>query len=199
MRKGGAKAANPATNSPASISTELPRCGVSPQPHRSGSGAPADHGVPELRGRLGGVDTGGSCVRIVGRPAGIAGGCEVDPVAHVTGDAHDLVGCVGAGRATRRFTTVHGPRSGTAMGRPCAAAMAASMGLIASPSRGVVAWRRSTPGGAGVIVISRKRTGLQSHDSSIGYAIALGQSGLACVVLNNVLDLTLCSDGSSTQ
>jgi len=109
VRKGGAKAANPATNSPASISTELPRCGVSPQPHRSGSAAPADHGVPELRGRLGGVDTGGSCVRIVGRPAGIAGGCEVDPVAHVTGDAHDLVGCVGAGRATRRFTTVHGP------------------------------------------------------------------------------------------
>jgi len=49
--------------------------------------------------------------------------------------------------------------------------------------------------GAGVIVISRKRTGLQSHDSSIGCAIALGQSGLACVVL----DLTLCSTGSSTQ
>jgi len=117
VRKGGAKAANPATNSPASISTELPRCGVSPQPHRSGSAAPADHGVPELRGWLGGVDTGGSCVRIVGRPAGIAGGCEVDPVAHVTGDAHDLVGCVGAGRATRRFTTVHGPVPDTAMRR----------------------------------------------------------------------------------
>ena len=50
-----------------------------------------------------------------------------------------------------------------------------------------------------MIVISRKRTGLQSHDSSIGCAIALGQSGLACVVLGNVLDLTLCSDGSSTQ
>jgi hypothetical protein len=44
-----------------------------------------------------------------------------------------------------------------------------------------------------------KRTGLQSHDSSIGCAIALGQSGLACVVLGNVLDLTLCSAGSSTQ
>ena len=40
--------------------------------------------------------------------------------------------------------------------------------------------------GAGVIVISRKRTGLQSHDSSIGCAIALGQSGLACVVLGDV-------------
>jgi hypothetical protein len=79
------------------------------------------------------------------------------------------------------------------------AAMAASMGLVASPSRGVVAWRRSTPGGAGVIVISRKRTGLQSHDSSIGCAIALGQSGLACVVLGNVLDLTCCRAGSSTQ
>jgi len=50
-----------------------------------------------------------------------------------------------------------------------------------------------------VIVISRKRTGLQSHDSSIGCAIALGQSGLACMVLGNVLDLTLCSAGSSTQ
>ena len=46
-----------------------------------------------------------------------------------------------------------------------------------------------------MIVISRKRTGLQSHHSSIGCAIALGQSGLACVVL----DLTLCSTGSSTQ
>ena len=79
------------------------------------------------------------------------------------------------------------------------AAMAASMGLVASPSRGVVAWRRSTPGGAGVIVISRKRTGLQSHDSSIGCAIALGQCGLACVVLGNVLDLTLCRAGSSAQ
>ena len=66
--------------------------------------------IRQLRGRLGGVDTVGSCVRIVGCPAGIAGGCEVDPVGtHVTGDAHDLVGCVGAGRATRRFTTVHGP------------------------------------------------------------------------------------------
>ena len=65
--------------------------------------------------------------------------------------------------------------------------------------QGVVAWRRSMPGGAGVIVISRKRTGLQSHDSSIGCAIALGQSELACVVLGNVLDLTLCSAGSSTQ
>jgi hypothetical protein len=31
-----------------------------------------------------------------------------------------------------------------------------------------------------------KRTGLQSHDSSIGCAIALGQSGLACVVLGDV-------------
>ena len=69
---------------------------------------------------------------------------------------------------------------------PTASAMVASMGLVASPSRGVVAWRRSMPGGAGVIVISRKRTGLQSHDSSIGCAIALGQSGLACVVLGNV-------------
>ena len=37
-----------------------------------------------------------------------------------------------------------------------------------------------------MIVISRKRTGLQSHDSSIGCAIALGQSGLACVVLGDV-------------
>ena len=69
---------------------------------------------------------------------------------------------------------------------PTASAMVASTGLVASPSRGVVAWRRSMPGGAGVIVISRKRTGLQSHDSSIGCAIALGQSGLACVVLGNV-------------
>jgi hypothetical protein len=50
-----------------------------------------------------------------------------------------------------------------------------------------------------VIVISRRRTGLQSHHSSIGCAIGLGQSALACVVLGNVLDLTLCSAGSSTQ
>jgi len=164
---------------------------VSPQPHRSGSAAPADHGVPELRGRLGGVDTGGSCVRIVGRPAGIAGGCEVDPVgAHVTGDAHDLRW----GRPSH--PPVHDgsrPRSGHS--HATASAVVASMGLVASPSRGVVAWRRSMPGGAGVIAISRKRTGLQSHHSSIGCAIALGPSGLACVVL----DLTLCSTGSSTQ
>jgi hypothetical protein len=192
VRKGGAKAANPATNSPASVSTELPRCGVSPQPHRSGSAAPADHGVPELRGRLGGVDTGGSCVRIVGRPAGIAGGCEVDPVAHVTGRARP--GWLRWGRPSH--PSVHDgsrPRSGHS--HATASAMVASMGLVASPSRGVIAWRRSMPGGAGVIVISRKRTGLQSHHSSIGCAIALGQSGLACVVL----DLTLCSTGSSTQ
>ena len=89
------------------------------------------------------------------------------------------------------------PRSGHS--HATASAMVASMGLVASPSRGVVAWRRSMPGGAGVIVISRKRTGLQSHHSSIGCAIALGQSGLACVVLGNVLDLTLCSAGSSTR
>jgi hypothetical protein len=41
------------------------------------------------------------------------------------------------------------------------------------------------------MVISRRRTGLQSHHSSIGCAIALGQSGLACAVLGNVLDHAL--------
>ena len=97
-------------------------------------------------------------------------------------------------------TAVHdGSRHRSGHSHATASATVASMGLVASPSRGVVAWRRSMPGGAGVIVISRKRTGLQSHHSSIGCAIALGQSGLACVVLGNVLDLTLCSAGSSTQ
>ena len=160
--------------------------GGSPQPRRSGSAAPADHGVPELRGRLGGVDTGGSCVRIVGRPAGIAGGCEVDPVgAHCHG-GRARPGWLRWGRPSH--PSVHDgsrPRSGHS--HATASAMVASMGLVASPSRGVVAWRRSMPGGAGVIVISRKRTGLQSHDSSIGCAIALGRSGLACVVLGSVL------------
>src|SRR6476646_10442035 len=102
--------------------------------------------------------------------------------------------------ATATATAVHdGSRHRSGHSHATASATVASMGLVASPSRGVVAWRRSMPGGAGVTVISRKRTGLQAHDSSIGCAIALGQSGLACVVLGNVLDLTLCSAGSSTQ
>ena len=84
------------------------------------------------------------------------------------------------GVLSRRVRGVPGRSAGVGVAA-IAAAMAASMGLVASPSRGVVAWRRSTPGGAGVIVISRRRTGLQSHHSSIGCAIALGQSGLACV------------------
>jgi hypothetical protein len=102
------------------------------------------------------------------------------------------------GVLSRRVRRVPGRSAGVGVAA-IAAAMAASMGLVASPSRGVVAWHRSTPRGAGVIVISRRRTGLQSRHSSIGCAIALGQSGLACVVLGNVLDLTLCSAGSSTQ
>src|SRR6478735_5930656 len=88
--------------------------------------------------------------------------------------------------ATATATAVHdGSRHRSGHSHATASATVASMGLVASPSRGVVAWRRSMPGGAGVIVISRKRTGPQSHDSSIGCAIALGQSGLACVVLGN--------------
>src|SRR6478672_2060507 len=92
--------------------------------------------------------------------------------------------------ATATATAVHdGSRHRSGHSHATASATVASMGLVAS--------RRSMPGGAGVIVISRKRTGPQSHDSSIGCAIALGQSGLACVVLGNGLDLTLCSAGSS--
>ena len=106
---------------------------------------------------------------------------------------------VGAAGDGQESAVVDGSRPRSGPSHATASAMVASMGLVASPSRGVVAWRRSMPGGAGVIVISRKRTGLQSHDSSIGCAIALGQSGLACVVLGSVLDLTLCSAGSSTQ
>ena len=106
---------------------------------------------------------------------------------------------VGAAGDGRESAVVDGSRTRSGHSHATASAMVASMGLVASPSRGVVAWRRSMPGGAGVIVISRKRTGLQSHHSSIGCAIALGQCGLACVVLGNVLDLTLCRAGSSAQ
>ena len=112
---------------------------------------------------------------------------------------HDRSGGVIGSSVGRGEVPPHFAAARAATATATASAMVASMGLVASPSRGVVAWRRSMPGGAGVIVISRKRTGLQSHDSSIGCAIALGQSGLACVVLGNVLDLTLCSAGSSTQ
>ncbi len=93
---------------------------------------------------------------------------------------------VGAAGDGQESAVVDGSRPRSGPSHATASAMVASMGLVASPSRGVVAWRRSMPGGAGVIVISRKRTGLQSHDSSIGCAIALGQSRLACVVLGDV-------------
>ena len=89
-----------------------------------------------------------------------------------------------------RDRLISGPRRGT----PHFAAAPATdsvrdggvdgIGRLAQQGSGRVAQIHAR--GAGVIVISRKRTGLQSHDSSIGCAIALGQSGLACVVLGNV-------------
>jgi len=89
-----------------------------------------------------------------------------------------------------RDRLISGPRRGT----PHFAAAPATdsvrdggvdgIGRLAQQGSGRVAQIHAR--GAGVIVISRKRTGLQSHDSSIGCAIALGQSGLACVVLGDV-------------